>query len=259
MKRTLEAILPRLAFLNDLLLVLLVTTVLVELVGRTDQHVMTQAAASALFGTFFLAEWLIGLWVSADRRAWLRDPFRIAELVSALPFGLAFQGARLLRLTRLVRLARLWVRARDFNAELSSLGRTLALAAMVTLCGAVGLRAVEPETVPTLSDALWWSLVTVSTVGYGDLSPATEAGRIIGSVLIFCGVGSFGYVAGFMSNLIDANRSANESDELSAAPEPDPVVIELTAIRSELERLREALSLRAEAGPAKTGAGGLDG
>ncbi len=47
---------------------------------------------------------------------------------------------------------------------------------------------------------MWWSTVTITTVGYGDISPATPAGRVVAVVLMVIGVGVFGYVAGAMSS-----------------------------------------------------------
>jgi voltage-gated potassium channel len=88
----------------------------------------------------------------------------------------------------------------------------------IGITGALALHALEPETVPTLGDALWWALVTVSTVGYGDISPVTDAGRVLASLLIVSGIGSFGYVAGIMSGLLEENGNDETSlDDVLAA------------------------------------------
>lgn len=54
--------------------------------------------------------------------------------------------------------------------------------------------------IKTAEDAIWWSYVTITTVGYGDKFPVTTEGRIIGVILMTAGVGLFGTFAGFVSN-----------------------------------------------------------
>ncbi len=59
----------------------------------------------------------------------------------------------------------------------------------------------------TFEDALWWAMVTVTTVGYGDKSPVTTAGRILAGVVMIGGIGSFGYIAGsILEELIEKGR-----------------------------------------------------
>ncbi|MEM7351304.1 MAG: ion channel [Acidobacteriota bacterium] len=62
----------------------------------------------------------------------------------------------------------------------------LSLLALIVL-GALALSFLEPGT--TLADWLWWGVVTVTTVGYGDIAPSSVGGRLIGVVLMFCGIG----------------------------------------------------------------------
>ncbi len=50
-------------------------------------------------------------------------------------------------------------------------------------------------------DAFWWTLVTLSTIGYGDIVPQTEEGRFVASLLILFGVGLFSALSGFMASL----------------------------------------------------------
>ena len=58
------------------------------------------------------------------------------------------------------------------------------------------------------SDALWYTIVTISTVGYGDQFPVTNAGRVMGSLVIVVGVGIFGTFTGYLANLFLAPRKA---------------------------------------------------
>jgi voltage-gated potassium channel len=60
--------------------------------------------------------------------------------------------------------------------------------------------------IQTAGDAMWYTVVTMSTVGYGDQYPVTELGRLIGAVIIFVGVGVFGTLTGFLANAFLAPR-----------------------------------------------------
>jgi voltage-gated potassium channel len=75
--------------------------------------------------------------------------------------------------------------------------------------------------ITTTSDALWYSIVTMSTVGYGDQYPVTNLGRLIGTLVIILGVAVFGTLTGFLANAFLAPcRSEAESAAAPAAPDP---------------------------------------
>ena len=61
-------------------------------------------------------------------------------------------------------------------------------------------RGAENANILTAQDALWYSVVTISTVGYGDRFPTTEMGRVFGALVIIVGVGVFGTLTGFLAN-----------------------------------------------------------
>lgn len=63
-------------------------------------------------------------------------------------------------------------------------------------------QAGDDPTINTISDAIWYSIVTMTTVGYGDMSPETEQGKFIGYIFIFASMGVLGFLIGRISNLI---------------------------------------------------------
>src|SRR3954468_16640459 len=77
----------------------------------------------------------------------------------------------------------------------SYFGYALGLVALVVLLGAIGFYVAEAGRNPrvaSFSDALWWVLVTMATVGYGDIVPTTAAGRVVAVFLFVAGVGTLG-------------------------------------------------------------------
>ena len=75
--------------------------------------------------------------------------------------------------------------------------------------GALSIMTREPR-MPKFGDALWWALVTATTVGYGDISPETSGGRIVASILMIVGIGLIGMITGsiatyFVGKMVDQN------------------------------------------------------
>ena len=88
----------------------------------------------------------------------------------------------------------------------------------------------EPE-VETFGDGIWWALVTVTTVGYGDITPSTSLGRVVASALMFLGLGLIATVtaivsAKFTQNFVDTHTN-------------DDVLAKLEELESEIEKLKE--------------------
>ncbi len=74
--------------------------------------------------------------------------------------------------------------------------------------------SLEPQTALDAGTSMWWTIETVSTVGYGDVVPQTTAGRILGSLVMFMGVGIFGYLAGSASAWFEEEEKEGEASEI---------------------------------------------
>ena len=95
--------------------------------------------------------------------------------------------------------------------------------------------------IQTPYDAFWWTLVTLSTVGYGDLVPKTEQGRFVASLLILFGVGLFGAISGFMASLfLQPHKGEGESDKWRHHynNQQEELLREIRALRSEVRELK---------------------
>ena len=148
-----------------------------------------------------------------------------------IDFLAAFPVLRILRLLRIVRMVRLLQRLggpiRAFRAFFSNkaaggLLTVLLIALLVMEFGALAILAVERgqegANIETATDAVWYLLVTMSTVGYGDQFPVTDAGRLIGSLIIVVGVGVFGTLTGYIANIFLAPDRIEDAQPIAEVP-----------------------------------------
>jgi voltage-gated potassium channel len=85
---------------------------------------------------------------------------------------------------------------------------------LIVIFSSISILIVEksPDSnITTAEDAIWWALVTVTTVGYGDKYPVTTEGRLIAVILMFTGVGLFGVFTGYISSLFVNNRKEEKN------------------------------------------------
>lgn len=135
----------------------------------------------------------------------------IPDLLSIIPFNQVFQVLRvfrIFRLIRLVKLARLGKAARLFSVFTKFSNRASEflktnnfiyaayIASAAILFGTVGISYVENL---SFGNALWWAIVTTTTVGYGDISPKTALGKMIAVILMVVGIGFLGMLTGTIS------------------------------------------------------------
>jgi voltage-gated potassium channel len=164
----------------------------------------------------FAAEYLIRLWViTCSPRYWhpllgrLRfvvTPLAIIDLLAIAPSLLAGPvDLRFMRLARLARLARILKLAR-YSQALGVLARVVkrrreelvvaltGLAALVVAAASLmyyAERAAQPTAFSSIPAALWWAIMTVTTVGYGDVYPVTPLGRLLAGMIALCGIAAF--------------------------------------------------------------------
>lgn len=116
------------------------------------------------------------------------------ELIAIIPFDSIFRAARFVRIFRIIRL--LGIGSRFLKPvysilQTNGLDKLLIVTMIMLFLIPIPIILVEPE-INTFPDALWWAIVTTTTVGYGDISPTTGLGRMLAVVLMLVGIGIIG-------------------------------------------------------------------
>lgn len=175
---------------------------------------------NGLFSAIFLGDFIFRLATAPARGAYFFRHFGWADLLASLPFA----QLKILRVFRLIRVYRLlramgprtvW-RTLIHDRAGSALLVLLLMGILVLQFGSLLMLYLEQDAeganITTASDALWYTIVTISTVGYGDRFPVTDAGRLWGSAIIVVGVGIFGTFTGYLANLFLRPRASDGAE-----------------------------------------------
>jgi voltage-gated potassium channel len=175
----------------------------------------------------FVAEFATLLTVAANRMKYLRAAwFDLAIILLSPPFLVpdALQGTRSLRALRILRLLRVMRGMAVATIGLRTCRRLLRHKGfhyvLVVACATIGLGAAgiyiveKGQTINSVGDALWWAVVTVTTVGYGDVSPITPEGRLIAVGLMFIGIGVISAFTATIASFFVGQDQEKEADAI---------------------------------------------
>ena len=157
----------------------------------------------------FAIDYFTRLFLSKNKKAFFKN--NIIDLITIIPFNSVFQIAKILRFTRILKLTKLFktlkiLRSAVFLLKIrkhlddflktNNFHYVIWFTLATLFVGTLGIHFAEGI---SYGNALWWSFVTLTTVGYGDISPATPIGRIIASILMLVGIGFLGMLTGTIS------------------------------------------------------------
>lgn len=189
----------------------------------------------------FTVEYLARLWTAPEdpdhpgavrgRLGWAITPLALIDLAAVLPFYLPLAVAldlRVLRVLRLLRILRVLKLAR-YNTAMQTMGRvfrrqrhelliTVFTVAILIVLASTMMYWVEheaqPEAFASIPHAIWWAVVTLTTVGYGDVVPVTTAGRLLAAVIAVLGIGMIALPAGILGSGFVEEIQSERDEEL---------------------------------------------
>ena len=190
----------------------------------------------------FIIDYVARFMIANDKKIFFKQ--NILDLIAIIPFSSAFRVFRMLKFTRLLKFTKLTKLFRIGSVSARMLTKVkrflntngfkyvLMLSTVSVLAGTFGMMHFEHM---SFQDALWWSFVTATTVGYGDLSPSTNAGRIIASLMMIVGIGLIGSLTSSITSFF-LNSDAGTKEFSS-----DKVDMVLTMYQSLTEAEKEAV------------------
>jgi len=218
----------------------------------------------------FTIEYLARIWSSVEasddaqtrplmsRLRYMARPLSLADLLAILPFYLGAilnVDLRMLRALRLLRVLKLSRYSTSISLLLDALQEearaiisaifVLSLLLLIAASFAYAVEnAVQPEAFGTIPDALWWAVITMTTVGFGDVVPITPLGKLLGGVIAVIGIGMVALPAGLLA--------AAFSEQIHERDRRFEIEVENKLIdgkiskqdRNELEATRKRLGLR---------------
>jgi voltage-gated potassium channel len=222
---------------------LLVIPIMVLEATATGEPWSTRATvANWLIWGLFAAEVVVMLAIVPDRRRWLREHLlEIAIVLLTPPFlPASLQALRVFRVFRLLRLIAIVRYARRLFT-LNGLRYGALIALVTVLAGGAAFAHAESR---STWDGVWWAMTTVTTVGYGDIPPQTDLGRVVAILVMLVGIGFLSLLIGSVSERFLRTDLEQEAEEVERNDETQHAELmrELRAIRERLAEL-EAASL----------------
>jgi len=165
---------------------------------------------------FFLIDFIIRFHVAPNKIKFMKWGW--IDLLSSIPLLDVFRYGRIVRVIRVLRIlrsTRIIIYYLFRNKVRGTFSLISSISILLVIFGAISIlqleKGVNGANIQNAGDALWWSFVTITTVGYGDYYPVTYEGRIIAAILMVAGVGLFGTFTGFIASwLLEGNEKKKE-------------------------------------------------
>lgn len=182
----------------------------VDIIFTITDNIILLIFAVDYFTRFFLAK---------DKVKFFRS--NIIDLIAIIPLNSAFQSIRILRISKLLKFAKVFKSVSlilKFRKHIDKFLKTnnfnyiIWITLSTLFLGTIGMHFVEGI---SYGNALWWCFVTISTVGYGDISPVTTIGRIIAGMIMIVGIGFLAMLTGTIATyFLDKNNMSFKNETI---------------------------------------------
>lgn len=210
---------------QTLIIISLITFSIETLPNLSEAQYYYLRLAEIVIVILFSCEYLLRIYIANKRLSYIFSFYGLIDLMAVLPFyiasGLDLRTVRLFRLLRLLRIFKLF----KYSKALHRFQRAFLLVkeemllfcfvALVTLyLSAVGIyyfeNTAQPEHFQSVFHSLWWALITLTTVGYGDMFPITAGGKIFTFLVLIVGLGIVAVPTGLIATALSQTRSEEE-------------------------------------------------
>lgn len=185
---------------------------------------------------FFWIDYLFRFFKADNKKKFFKA--NIFDLLAIIPFDSIFYFFRAFRILRVIKLLRL-IRIVGFTGKIQKSIRRffktngfIYLIITTVILAFLGAEIYSVAENANYMDSLWWAIATTTTVGYGDISPHTEIGRVVAVVLMLLGIGLIGSVTSTVTAFFLVETKEAEKNDIKD---------ELSEIKQELKQLREEI------------------
>jgi voltage-gated potassium channel len=209
-----------------LIIISIVTLTIETLPGISEQMRAVLRSSEIAITILFTIEYALRVYVSERKMSYVFSFGGFIDLLAILPFyftlimglgGIDFRASRSFRLLRILRL----LKVGRYNKAMSRFKRAfeiareevvlyLMMSAILIFVTSTGIYYLEneaqPEVFKSIIHSLWWSIATLSTVGYGDVYPHTGLGKLFASMVIVIGIGIVAVPSGLMASALNKAR-----------------------------------------------------
>lgn len=204
----------------SLFAVVYVLLIVLELMGASVAKTTFYQLIDGTLWLIFVCDYLVQLYYAEDKVNYAKT--HVLELIAIIPFDSFFSFlrlGRLARLFRLVKVTRIFALSSRFWDTINkllhtnSLSKVLMLNISAVLVASLFLSVLEEK---SFFDALWWSIVTMTTVGYGDIVPQDTISKVIAIILMLVGICTFGMVTSTITRFFSETERETKMDILLA-------------------------------------------
>ncbi len=195
----------------------------------------------------FVINFLYRLTTAKSKAEYLRSGNGITDLLACIPFievAWIFRGLKVF-----------WVLNKlGYHQFKKGLSREQAEAVvylylfiiiLVLEFGAYGVLVAErsdpSSTIKTAGQSLWYSYVTITTVGYGDYTPITPAGRAIGTMIMTAGIGTFAILIGYFAKRLVGEKEEKEESAQNVTPDSEEITSNQESLKKSIRELSERM------------------
>lgn len=216
------------AFFIQALILLSIVTFSIETIPNLKPQTRTILQSVELFSVIvFTLEYFLRIYVADSKPKFIFSFFGLIDLLAILPFYLSFgvdlrslRALRFLRLFRVLKLVRYNKAINHFTRAIKSAKEEIFLFIFITLIliyfSAIGIyyfeNQAQPEHFSSIFDSLWWAIITLTTVGYGDVYPITVGGKVFTFLILMIGLGIVAIPTGIISSALTKSIDKKETE-----------------------------------------------